>query len=74
VAVLVLWAVVGEMLAPPVGLRSAAPVVRPLLAKEALLRSAVVAEMPSLAILLLLPMTATLSGVVRAEPWLARLR
>jgi hypothetical protein len=62
------------MLAPLVGLRSAAPVVRPLLAEEALLRSAVVAEMPSLAILLLLPTTATLSGAVRAEPRLARLR
>ena len=64
----------GEMLALLVGLRSAAPVVRPPHAEETLLRSAVVAEMPSPAILLLLPRTATLSGAVRAEPWLARLR
>ena len=70
---LVLRAVTGEMLTPPAGLRLAALVVRPLHAEEALLRSAVVAEMPSPAIFLLLPRTATLSGAVRAVPRLARL-
>jgi hypothetical protein len=63
----------GEMLALLAGLRSAVPVVRPPHAEEALLRSVVVAEMPSPAIFLLLPRTATLSGAVRAVPRLARL-
>jgi hypothetical protein len=55
------------------GLRSAAPVVRPPHTEETLLRSVVVAEMPSPAIFLLLTRTATLSGAVRAVPRLARL-